>query len=240
MKIRFLDRLLLFVGAFFTALVGVALVLAGLQTGGIEFGGAGASLRVQGWLIVLFGALLFAFGVYLMSLPAKYRTKKEDFVLQQTASGELRISVNAIENLVQKVFMEHQEATLSRLDIQNHRDGVVVDLAVSIADDVSIPLLVGALQKQIKQHLLTAAGVDVKEVRVSVDTAEGHAQASPYRMEDAVPSPSEDTNVQVGVPVDQGPDNPLKKQPLNAASPDEGANGEGKSISSDQPNELDS
>ncbi len=184
MKVTILDRVVLFVGAFFTALVGVALVLAGLQTGGIEVGSAGLSLRVQGWLIVLFGALLFAFGVFLLSLPAKYRKRKEDFVVQPTDSGELRISVKAIESLVQKVFHEHPEATLNRLDILTQRDGVVVDMGISLADNVSIPLLVGALQKQISQHLLAAAGVDVHEVRVAVEMTESQIAASPYLVQE--------------------------------------------------------
>lgn len=190
MKIGIFDRVVLFVGAFFTAIVGVAIVLAGLQTGGIDLGGAGVFLRVPGWLMVLVGALLFAYGVYILSLPAKYRKKKEDFVVQQTASGELRISVNAIESLVRKVFLEHKEATLSRLDILSHREGIVVDMGVSLADNVSIPLLVGALQKEIKQHLLAAAGVEAKEVRVAVDTAQNQAVDSPY----TVPAPSSEVS----------------------------------------------
>lgn len=195
MKIGIFDRVVLLVGAFFTAIVGVAIALAGLQTGGVDLGGAGVSLQVPGWLMVLVGALLFAYGVYMLSLPAKYRKKKEDFVVQQTDSGELRISVNAIESLVRKVFLEHKEATLSRLDILGHREGIIVDMGISLADNVSIPLLVGVLQKEIKQHLLTAAGVEAKEVRVAVDTAQNQAVDSPY----TVPVPSsqdEDTAVE--------------------------------------------
>lgn len=197
MRIGIVDRILIFVGAFFAALIGVALVLAGLQTGGIDVGSTGVSLHVTGWVIVLCGALLFLFGVYLMSMPAKYRKAKDDFVLQQTASGELRISVNAIESLVQKVFVEHQEATLSRLEILNQRDGVVVDMGISLADNVSIPLLVGALQKQVKQHLLSSAGVDVKEVKVAVDTTDAHVKHSPYLVSNAELTQEADTHLNV-------------------------------------------
>ena len=124
--------------------------------------------------------MLFVYGVYIMSLPQKYRRSKEEFVVQQTATGELRISVKAIESLVQKCVATHEEMSLKSLNILNQRSGVLVDMRVALADNVSIPLAVAALQKQVKSYLLSAAGVEAKEVRVSVETTGGRAQTSSY------------------------------------------------------------
>ena len=185
MKLRFLDRILLWIGAFFAVAVGVGLVMLAFQTGGIELARKGEStVRLAAWLLVLIGVALFTFALYGMSLPAKYKRGGGDFVVQKTTSGELRISVKAMESLVQKVFADHKEAALKHMRLLNHRDGLLVDLTVSLAGNVSIPLVVDALQKQITQHIRTASGVEVKQVRVSVETADNQAVDSPYELRD--------------------------------------------------------
>jgi hypothetical protein len=181
LKIKVLDRVLLFIGAFLVAMLGVRLVLLAIQTAAFEFPGIrGDQQAISKWLVILAGIVLFVYGVYVMSLPQKYRRRKEEFVVLQTASGEMRISVKAIESLVQKCVATHEEISLKSLNILSQRSGVLVDIRVVLADNVSIPLAVEALQKQVKSYLLPAAGVEAKEVRVSVETTGGRAQVSPY------------------------------------------------------------
>jgi hypothetical protein len=43
-------------------------------------------------------------------------------------------------------------------------------MRISLASGVNIPLAVSALQKQIKQYITSCSGVDVREVRVMVET----------------------------------------------------------------------
>jgi hypothetical protein len=69
---------------------------------------------------------------------------------------------------------------LKGLSIENRRDGVIIDLKLALAGNVIIPQAVAALQKQVRDHVLASSGVDIKEVRVSVDTADGIARESPY------------------------------------------------------------
>ena len=45
-----------------------------------------------------------------------------------------------------------------------------MDIRISLANVVNIPLTVNALQKQIKHYITSCSGVDVKEVRVMVET----------------------------------------------------------------------
>lgn len=185
MKMKFLDRILLFVGAFLTAVSGLGVFLVGLGVDRVSvsiFGLEG--LVINRWLILVIGVLLFAFGIYLLSLPRSGRKNQGDFVIQQTAGGELRISVKAMESLVHKVMASHEEMSLKGLTVDNRRDGVVIDLKVAMAGNISIPLAVTALQKEVRQHLLSASGVDVKEVRVSVETADTVATDSPFLMQD--------------------------------------------------------
>ena len=68
--------------------------------------------------------------------------------------------------------------------IHNVRDGVTVDLSISLANNIIIPLVVSSLQKKVKQYLQTSSGIEVKEVRVAVETAKDAANFSPYMVKD--------------------------------------------------------
>ena len=177
MKIRFWDRLILFFGAVLTVAAGVFLVICGLQFLGVLGESLSVGLRAA---YIAGGAVLMLFGVYLLVFPRKFASGRHDFVVQQTDNGELRIAVKAIENLVQKCIDMHEEIRLESMRIRNGREGVTVDLRISLANNISIPLAVASLQKQIKQYLVASSGIEVKEVRVSVETTQTGVGDSPY------------------------------------------------------------
>ncbi len=158
MKIKVRDRLILFFGALLTIAAGVMLFIHGIQE--------------KNALFLVCAVVLAAFGGYLIVFPCLYKAKRNDFVIQRTDSGELRIAVKAIENQVQKCIDLHEEIQTSAMKIVSNREGVVVDLIVTLANNISIPLAVASLQKQIKQYLIASSGIEVKEVRVSVESTQ--------------------------------------------------------------------
>ena len=169
MKIRFWDRLILFLGALMVVVTGGALFVAGLQFQGVFAENMPLWLRV---ICIVWGILLVAFGGYVIFFPRRYAVKRNTFVVQRTDSGELRIAVKAIEDLVLKCVNLHEEIQLNSMNIQNGREGVVVELNVALANNISIPLAIASLQKQIKQYLAASSGIEVREVRVSVESTQ--------------------------------------------------------------------
>ncbi len=214
MKLRTLDRIFLFAGGFVTALVGVCVFLIGLRTEALAIADLGGEMVLVNRLMILIsGAVLFVYGVYVMSLPQSYRKKKTDFVVQQTADGEMRISVQAMDGLVRKVMEMHSEMTLRSMEVENRKDSVYIDLKVAVAKNISIPLAVASVQKDIKQYLLSSTGVDVREVKVTVDTTDDMAKDSPYIMQETFSAQRPDAATQASGPVvfaDAKPDEPLE------------------------------
>ena len=123
-------------------------------------------------MCIVCGVLLVVFGGYLFYFPRRLNADHKDFVVQKTESGELRIAVKAIQNLVEKCVDLHEEIQLISMIITNTREGVVVELFISLANNISIPLAVASLQKQIKQYLVASSGIEVREVRVIVENTE--------------------------------------------------------------------
>jgi uncharacterized alkaline shock family protein YloU len=98
-------------------------------------------------------------------------SREKGFILQRTEYGDLNISMNAMENMVKKCVDMNDALKVTQTKILHTRDGVIVSIRILLENGVNIPMIVGALQKQTKQYITSCSGVDVKEVRVFVDTS---------------------------------------------------------------------
>ena len=170
MKITVWDRI-------WSALSGVLIVLAGLWLLGLVFvvqptwlEAVWMSAPLTWWqrAVMVVGALaLIALGLHDVLLLFR-RTREKGFIIQHSEYGDMSISMNALESMVQKCVASHQELTVNATHIQHAREGIVVDIKITLPGGVNIPLTVNALQKQIKQYITSCSGLDVQMVRVMV------------------------------------------------------------------------
>ena len=129
------------------------------------------TLKVKGAL--LGGAavmVLFALRLFCIILPKK-RKHSSSFAIQHNENGMVRISVKALEALVQRCLNQHPEIKVVSSSLFSDEETVRVDVHIALQSDISMPLAISSLQKQIKRYLEACSGVKVKEVRVFVDGA---------------------------------------------------------------------
>ena len=135
-----------------------------------------AMIAVAALLLII---ALLLFGVM---LPSK-RKRSSNFAIQRNENGMVRISLKAIETLVQKCLNQHAELKVVTSSLYSDEETIRVDVHIMLQSDISMPLAISALQKQIKRYLEACSGVTVEEVRVFVDgttpATEATAQ-SPY------------------------------------------------------------
>ncbi len=201
MKARFGTKLMIVIIALILLIFGAAILYFGIRLNGVSLTVASkdvvndvlqvekATFGAEGYwtlrriIVLAVGLIQVLSGLFLLAVPGRLRYKKNEFIVQQTENGEIRIAVRAIENLVRKCTDMHEEIEVSGLRISNHRDGVAVDLKASLPNNISIPLAVESLQKQIKQYITVSTGVSVREVRVAiVNTKADLKVASPYEV----------------------------------------------------------
>ena len=192
MRIRVIDRLLnLLAGLILLALT--AALAAEAFLGWQISARVGAVLRrgdtVTLAVIAAVALALFLLGAYCVGTLFRRDKAHRGFVVQKTEGGELSISIKAIESLVRKCLDKHDEIHLTGMRMDTTRDGLVIRLRIGLAGGVNIPLAVGAVQKQIKQYVTACSGVDVKEVKVQVETSAEQTGKSIY----TVPDMPEDT-----------------------------------------------
>lgn len=172
MKIRIWDRLLTALSGLLIVLAGVGLLVFGIGVFPIKLDLTALEGPFVFWqraVMVAVALLLMALGLHGLGLLF-HRRKEKGFVIQQTEFGDMSISMNAMETMVRKCVDSHQELGVDSTHIYHGKDGIMVDLKITLRSGVNIPLTVNALQKQIKQYITSCSGVDVQQVRVMVET----------------------------------------------------------------------
>ena len=181
MRIKLWDRLLSALAGLMIVALGVGLLLFAVGVLPVQIDLIAWEKQLVLWqrvVLAVASALLLFIGVHCVTLL--FRTKREKgFILQHTEYGDLSISMTAMENMVHKCVDTHSELKVNSTRIRHNHDNVIVELRISLASGVNIPIAVGALQKQIKQYITSCSGVDVKEVRVSVETNNAALSAAP-------------------------------------------------------------
>ena len=192
MKLRIADRILV-------AVAGVLLIAgcAGLIAQmffGVDLVGTAArvfsseSPRTRAALIAL-TVFLLLLGIYCFLVLFRHRSRRDKFILQRNESGELAISLKALENMVQKCLDQHDEIQIQNLRMENQKDGLLIRLRGSVAGGISIPLTVESLQRQIKQYVTACSGVEVKGIRVQIESTDKEAEGAPFAIEGPAPKP---------------------------------------------------
>lgn len=111
---------------------------------------------------------LFALLLLGSLLPAK-KKRSSTFAIQRNENGTVRISLKALETLVQKCLNQHAELKVVTSALYSDEESVRVDIHINLQTDISMPLAISALQKQIKKYLEACSGVQIQEVRIFVE-----------------------------------------------------------------------
>ena len=184
MKIRILDRILVALAGLLV-LAGCAALAAQLFFGKDVIGAAARILTGEQnrlWLIIAL-VLLILLGAYCILILFRHRGRNDKFVMQKTENGELSISLKAMESMVQKCLDPHSELTVQSVRLENQKGGLLIRIRGTVASGVSIPLTVDALQQQIKQYVTACSGVEVKDIRVQIESSGPEAKDSLFAIE---------------------------------------------------------
>lgn len=184
MKIRVLDRILVALSGLLI-LAGCAALAAQLFFGKDVIGRITRILtdeQYRIWLIIAL-AVLALLACYCVLLLFRHHGRRDKFVMQKTENGELCISLKAMESMVQKCLDPHKELAVQSVRLESQRGGLLIRIRGTAAGGVSIPLTVDALQQQIKQYVTACSGVEVKDIRVQIESSGPEATDSLYAIE---------------------------------------------------------
>ena len=183
MKLRIADRILvacagLLLLAACAGLVAQLFFGADLVSLAVRaFSSESASVR---WILIGIAVVLLLLGLYCLLVLFRHRKKKDRFVLQKNESGELAISLKALQNMIQKCVDQHEEIQVQHMELEAKKDGLLIQIRGGIAGGISIPLTVENMQKQIHQYVTACSGVDIKSIRIQIDESGKDAADAPF------------------------------------------------------------
>jgi len=171
--IRVLDRLLLFL---YSVAIGAAAVVAIIAA----LGGFSSSFLHQfvdeftgGARIVQASVIGVAVIVFLVSLRFFFLSFSRGgpavpSINQKTELGDIRISVETVENLALKAAARTRGVRDLRARVRVAESGLQIMIRAFVDGDGSIPALSEEIQRNVSQHIEDATGIPVSEVSVFI------------------------------------------------------------------------
>jgi uncharacterized alkaline shock family protein YloU len=126
-----------------------------------------ASPRGQ-WTMGLTGLVFFIVSLRLIFLAFR-RQGGGHPVVHESELGEVRISLDAVENLVKKTARSIKGVREIKAVVTHGKDGLHATLKGTISPEVSIPEVSEEIQTAVRQYVKRVVGVEMNDIRLEVE-----------------------------------------------------------------------
>lgn len=120
------------------------------------------------FIIGAIGTAFFAVSVRLIVFAVARRDGGQP-VIYESANGEVRISLDAVESLVKKTARSVKGVREMKAIITHGKDGLHAALTGTVSPDVSIPEVSEEIQSTVRQYVKRVVGVEMAEVRIDIE-----------------------------------------------------------------------
>ncbi|MCR4397432.1 MAG: alkaline shock response membrane anchor protein AmaP [Firmicutes bacterium] len=172
------DRVVLTLYTFFLALFSLTMLCVSLGWS-YPLALLGTSLgTVSGrWATGLVSLVLFSASLRLLYAGFRRRRGSQS-VVHETPMGDVRISLDAVEDLVKRVGRQVSGVRDVKARVASGSAGLRVLVRLTASPDISIPQMSDELQTTVKNYVKNVVGVGVSEVQVHVDTITAESRRS--------------------------------------------------------------
>lgn len=174
MKIRVIDRVILFVLASIALVTGICAVLGefGIDIPALVKPYLNLELSATAGLLVRIAGIVLLVGLsaYLYSVACRRKKKVSPFIDMNSGNkGSIRMSMDSISSLVLQTCGQLPGLSGLKVSTVNHEDSVSVDLAFQVEMNRNIPELSAQIQQIVGDAVEKNCGVAVRNVCVTVN-----------------------------------------------------------------------
>lgn len=119
------------------------------------------------WVVAVVAAMFFMSSFRLLVFAFRSRSSGAALI-HDSAMGEVRISLKAVENLVARAGRQVDGVRDLTARVESGKEGVQVHLNGSVFPEANIPELADRLQNLVKRHVRSVVGVEVESVRIHI------------------------------------------------------------------------
>lgn len=177
---RVIDQIILTLYIFTLEAISVIAVFAALHVWQPQHWIDAALTTTSGRMIIGFSGLVFFIVSFRLIYAAFRRRGSGEAVVHETALGNVRISLDAVENLVRKVARGVKGVREMEAQVGRSGDLLVASLRGTISPEVSIPAVSEEIQNAVKSYVRRVVGVEVAEVRIEVENITNEARRSRF------------------------------------------------------------
>jgi len=164
-----------FLTALYALAVTVFLLLFVAETAGLSLPGSlydNISLSKTELLCAVGVFILVGLRLVWASIRGSGQEKQDGryLVLSEGVLGQVKVSVQAVENLVVKVAMDMNGVKEVKPRISSSDKGVSVTILATVSPDISIPDTTKLMQDLVKERVFGVAGIALVNVQISIET----------------------------------------------------------------------
>lgn len=173
MKIRVIDRILLFLLALVMLVIGVCAALNEFGISVLALLPADITAMLTGTASVIARVaaivVMIVLSLYLFSVSFRHKKKPDPFINMESGSkGQIRMSMESISSLVLRTCGQIPGVSGMKVSTINHEDSVSVDLSFQVEMEKNIPELSAQIQQTVGEVVERNCGVAVRNVCVTV------------------------------------------------------------------------
>jgi len=170
--IRVVDKLFLFLYSLLITLVSVVLFCVGFEWVGkslaIDTLNAIYSSSTIRLTIIIVSAVVFLISLRFLFISLSRSGQNVQSIDQRTEFGDVRISLETMENLALKAASKYKGIKDTRVRVNTTDTGMDIVLRVVVDGEAFIPQLTEEVQKSVKQYIEEITGIPVVNVSVFV------------------------------------------------------------------------
>lgn len=170
--IRVVDKLLLFLYSIVIGIISIVLVSVGFKwftrAQSIDFIDLIFDNSNYRLTVAIFGIVLFLVSLRFLVVSLSRGSVSSQSVDQRTEYGDIRISIETMENLALKAAMKQRGVKDLKARVHATDAGMDIVLRTVVDGEVAIPLLTEEVQKAVKSYLEEITGIPVTNVSVYI------------------------------------------------------------------------
>ncbi|WP_425061158.1 hypothetical protein SCACP_19370 [Sporomusa carbonis] len=163
-----IDRIILSIYTLLLAFLSFAVILLSLRLIPLELAGTSLAYIYGQWEASLVGFVFFLVSIRLLLAGLRSR-KAKDAIVHHNDMGDVHISLDAVENLVEKVARHIRGVRGVKVKVTLSGQGVTVRLKAVVSPESHVPSVAGEIQKRIHEYIKNTVGVELTDVQVMVE-----------------------------------------------------------------------
>lgn len=163
-----IDRIILSIYTFLLTLLSLGIVLLAMNLIPLDFLRTGLVYISGQWEAGLVGAIFLLVSVRLMLAGLRSKTSN-DTIIHHTDMGDVHITVDAVENLVEKTARNTRGVRGAKVKVTCCDGGVKVRIKAVISPESSVPAVGTEIQKRVHEYIKNTVGVELAEIHILVN-----------------------------------------------------------------------